>query len=545
MGVSKAIPRRWVTYVAGGLGILILLLHLWSLQRYPSPSADEAWLTSRAWAFQQTGHPFGPLDAGISDQLFSHYWLTNQWLITAIQSLVLRLTVRPGLLALRVLSLAWGGVLLAASGWSATRLFGKSVGYLSVLMLALSPAFFYSAHQVRYDVMASALAYASVACYFASCPTSRPGPDTATASRPSTRWRFCVSMLGGFLLALAIETHLNCLVFVPAIGLLVLIEDGSRFWRQPDFWGFVCGGLIGAGCYLIVHVLPSPSDFLYQFRLDIGATHQPPISSSLAKALQGFGATGALLLVAGSSLVVFVILSVPVLVRLRSKPAVQVLVLNATLIVAAALTIPNKAGHYAILLAPGLLWPAAFFLDHYRRSALGAHPWDYLSRGLVGGVLASFVLISALPLANDGTRDYQMAQSQINRQIRPGDSVIGPQVYWFGLYDHTYFSWELLFLYKRVRPDSDLEEAFAAYRPDVFIIDRSLDILISDSIDPDSRWYQYHLPRAELFDYLTEHAHLEASLPAAGYGPIQIYRISWDSAYPQQSPPPQPWQYPG
>jgi hypothetical protein len=161
---------------------------------------------------------------------------------------------------------------------------------------------------------------------------------------------------------------------------------------------------------------------------------------------------------------------------------------------------------------------------------------------MVWGAIAGFILTSALPLANDGSRDYQIAQSLVNSHVRPGDSVIGPQVYWLGLHDHTYFSWELLFLYKRVRPDSDLEDAFAAFRPDVFIIDKSLDILISDSIDPDSRWYQYHLPRAELLNYLKEHARLEASLPAAGYGPIQIYRISWDSAYPQQSPPLQPWQ---
>jgi hypothetical protein len=206
------------------------------------------------------------------------------------------------------------------------------------------------------------------------------------------------------------------------------------------------------------------------------------------------------------------------------------LVFNAALIIAAALIIPNKVGHYAILLAPGLLWPAAFFLVRDHQTAWRGRVSDYLRRGLVWGVLASFILISALPLAKDGSREYQMAQSLVDRHVQTGDSVIGPQVYWLGLHDHTYYSWELLFLYRRIHPDSTLEEAFAAYRPDIFIIDQSLDILISDSIDPDSRWYQYHLPRAELLDYLSAHARLEASFPAAGYGPIQIYRIIWGSS---------------
>jgi hypothetical protein len=540
MDPSRYALRRRLKLIMGVTGILILLLHLWSLLRYPAPSADEAWLTSRAWAFQRTGHPFGPLDAGISDQLFTKYWLTNQWLITALQSLVLRLAVTPSLPALRMLSLAWGGVLLAVCGWSATRLFGRAAGYLSVLLLALSPAFFYSAHQVRYDIMASALAYAAIACHLASRPAAGPSGDGAPAPPSQVRKRFLVGALGGVLLSLAIETHLNCLVFVPVIGLMILIDSRTRFWGQPDLWGFVCGGLLGACYYTVLHILPSPTTFWDQFRLYLGPTHQPPISNSLVGILRGLYGTGNLLLVAGSSLVLLAILSVPILARQKSRPARLALAFNATLILAAALAIPNKAGHYAILVAPGLLWLVAFFLVHYHQAAWRGRPRDYLSRALLWGLLAAFILLSAMPLATDGNRQYQTAQSEVNYYILPGDSIIGPQVYWLGLHEHTYYSWELLFLYRRVHPGSSLEEAFAAYRPDVFIIDHSLDILISDSIDPGSQWSQYHLPRAELFNYLNAHARLEASFPAAGYGPIQIYRILWSSARSLSTPCPHP-----
>jgi hypothetical protein len=119
-----------------------------------------------------------------------------------------------------------------------------------------------------------------------------------------------------------------------------------------------------------------------------------------------------------------------------------------------------------------------------------------------------------------------MTQSRINQSVQPGDTIIASQTYWLGLYDHRYYSWEVLFLYPRLFPDKTLAGAFQQYKPDLLIIDGGMNDLISDTIDPSSPWYYYHLPRAELLEYLGKHARLVTSFESDVYGPIRIYRFN-------------------
>ena len=157
MRIHLSDRRLWLL-ICGG----ILTLHLLTLLRYPPPFVDEAWLVSRAWAFKQTGHQFGQLDAGLGEQ-FAGIWTLNQWLITVLQSSVLRFFAQPDLLPLRALSLVEGFGLLVVSYWTVSRLSGKTVAICSTLLLALSRIFFHTAHMVRYDILATVLGYSSLA----------------------------------------------------------------------------------------------------------------------------------------------------------------------------------------------------------------------------------------------------------------------------------------------------------------------------------------------------------------------------------------------
>jgi len=59
------------------LGV-VLVLHLWSLPRFPGPFVDEAWFGNRAWSFVQHGNPLGTLDHGVVDRFdgSSHFFQT-------------------------------------------------------------------------------------------------------------------------------------------------------------------------------------------------------------------------------------------------------------------------------------------------------------------------------------------------------------------------------------------------------------------------------------------------------------------------------------
>ncbi|HEX7556464.1 MAG TPA: glycosyltransferase family 39 protein, partial [Leptolinea sp.] len=259
--------------------ILIAILHIWSLMRYPEVHVDEAWLISRAWAYIQTGHQFGPLDFGLVDK-FKDYWIVNEWLITVLQAAVLRLSKVPDLYLVRSLSLLLGFGLLGINFIIGKKLGGQSLAVVSTLFLALSRAFFYTAHMARYEIFAVLFAYAALAVVI--CDPGR---------------RFWSGILAGILIGLAVETHLNSLIFIPALGVIYLLDDGWGFLRKPGIWGLAVGLLIGAGYYLALHVLPDPNTFLSVNVLIFGKAYTPPLLTlNPDKILNGFSEAGMLLL---------------------------------------------------------------------------------------------------------------------------------------------------------------------------------------------------------------------------------------------------------
>ncbi len=491
--------------------VLILILHLWSLTRYPGVSDDEAWLVSRAWAFIQTGHQLGPLDDP-GFQSSPGLWTVNQWLITFLQAGVLRFFSAPSLIALRVLSLVFGLGLLGTNFWIAYRLSGKWLAVISTLLLALSRSFFYSAHQVRYDILAAFFCYLSLAIVI-----------------NNRRGRFLISLAAGAILGLAIETHLNSLIFIPTIGVYLLLEYGRKVFSRAAFWGFASGLGFGAIYYLVLHILPFPATYFNTTSLVFGQTLVPPILSlSAGKILQSFLDTGNLLLVAAGPLLIMIVIAVIFIFRRRTKPELQMLAINLTLVVSAALVIPLKNGHYAILLAPAIIWLAGIGLKKIFAWRTKQSLLRYTTRALTLGVAIGAIALSLVPLQDNGFKYYQNAQAAVNSVVKVGDSIIGPQAYWLGLYEYKYYSWENLFFYPRQVNGATLADAFAYYRPKLMIIDAELNKLIVDNVDPASQWYYNHLSRTELTAYLRDNAQL-VSEPENGTGSgILVYRLYWE-----------------
>ncbi len=489
--------------------LILLLLHAWSLMRYPAPHVDEAWLVSRAWGFFQTGHAFGMLDSGLTEHI-DHYWIVHQWLITGLHSLVLRFYPAPVLMPLRVFSLLVGLGLLAANYSIASRLLpGKHAAAISTLLLGSSLAFFHSAHLVRYDILAAALGYGALAVVLID-----------------GKGRFLTGLTAGLLTGLAVETHLNGLIFIPAIGVLILTQYGWLIWRKGMVWGYAVGCLLGLAYYLSLHYFPNPETYRTINSLVFSQTQRPPlISGNLVIMAQGLIETGRLLLVAAGPMVLLALLAVPRLLSRRKKEDVILLALNLVMISTAGLLIPNKTGHYAIYLAPiFMLLVTSFLSDFYKR------PWsgkilDYAERIIIWGAVGGAIALSLSAVSTDQYAVYQKEQAKINALVQPGEVVMGPQTYWFGLVDHRYLSWELLFLYPRLYPGSTISDAFQNLKVDVFVIDPPLQELISDQFSPSSRWYYYHLPQKELMEYLDQHAVLILGSEDEPTAQLRIYRI--------------------
>ncbi len=508
MKINFSDRRLWLLVFAA-----IFLFHLLTLMRYPPPFVDEGSLVSRAWAFKSTGHQVGMLDSGLGEQ-FAGFWTLNQWLITALQSLVLRFFAQPELLPMRILSLIEGFGLLAVTYWTAARLSGKPVALISTLLLAVSRIFIHTAHMARYDILATFLGYSALAL--------------VVNDRRSRLW---VGLIAGVLAGLAVETHLNSLIFLPAIGVYLLIEYRGRVFRKPGAWGFVIGTAIGAVIFLSLHILPYPDTYFKVNALLFSKTQAPPIlSGNLSRILEGFTDAGFLLLLGSGPMLLLGALAVPLLVRRKTSSGWELLAINIAFWLGAALLFPNSMGHYAIYLAPGFMWLVADFLVDFFHRPWQSKLWNYAYFAMVLGVVAGSLALTVELLIPNGYESYQRAQTQINGTVLPGDKVIGPQVYWLGLYNHQYYSWELLFMYSRFYKGKTLEDAVEYFRPDILILDGNNQPYISDNVDPGDRWYDYRVSRKELFDYLDRHAQ-RVSLPeeVTYYGsPVLVYRLIWD-----------------
>jgi 4-amino-4-deoxy-L-arabinose transferase-like glycosyltransferase len=478
---------------------------------FPPAFVDEGWFASRAWAFIHTGRAFGSLDAGVFDR-FEGYWTFFPWLPTLLQSLGLRLFGAPDLFPMRMTSLVFGLLLLGAVYAIANRLRGWKFGLLSVFLVSVSWSFSYSAHLARIDVIAAAFGFAAIALHL--------------NNRSSYWW---MSLLSGLCVGLAFEIHPHSAIYGPAIVALYFLD--RRCWsmvREPCLWSFVAGVSIGLAFYAALHILPYPQTYLMLNRLAFGPTHTPP----LLEPRHVFSSTvdmGRLLFLLYPLLVPLIIWAIVVLLREHSKSAKTLVVLSGVLVGAGVLLMRNKAPYYAILFTPAIdLVIAALVLE------VGQRPWqgrlgDYVRRGLAWGIcFGTAVLNLVLLLRYDFGEVYRTVQSRVNQSIQPGESIMASQTYWFGLYDHVYYSWEELVYYRRYAPDSTLEDAFREFRPDVLIVDESWDCFVTDR--PGDSPYLQHLtlPRTAMESFLSRYAYLVDEFDGGCFGPVRVYRIAWE-----------------
>ena len=504
--------REFLTRLAWPVLLLaILAFHVWSLMRYPSPFVDEAWVGARAWNFLATGQAFGDLDHGVFDQ-FEGYWTFFPFLPTVFFAGGMRWFAQPSLLGIRMVSFGSGLLLLGAIYLIARSVGGVRCGKLSVLIASLSLAFQYSSHLGRYDIFTATLGFWGLALHFVN------------GSR--NLW---VSLLSGLFIGLAFETHAHGAIYIPVILTLFLYQFRWGSFREGHFWSMLLGLSVGLLVYVGLHVLPSPRGFLAFNQVVYSPTHTPPLLT-FSPSIMVDGLADLLRLLSETHLIA--LLFVPLLfwdLSTSDEPDLRRLpIMVISLALAHALLIRTKLPYYAILITPAIDVSLAVFLlrlfeKHWIRR--GVHT---IARALVTGVmLVSPARILGLAASN-GSMNFDHVQSRLSQEILPGDTVMGSQIYWFGLYDNAYLSWENLIYFKRMNEGSDLEAAFKAFRPDVLILDQHWQEYISDGLAGEVYFQSLRLSRSEFDRFLAGmNADLLTTINDQQYGPILVYRLHW------------------
>lgn len=506
MPKTTVTKSRWITL---SMFVGIAAFHLWSLMRGPAPFVDEAWIASRAWTLIQTGEVFGPLDRGVLDRFEGHR-IVPPWAPTLVQSLGLRLAGEPSLPAARLVSLAFGMVLLMAVYAIAARLVGVGAGRLSVLLTSLSWPFLYSAHLARPDVYSAALGLTAIALHLGCRP-------------PRMAW----GALSGLSLGVGFVMHPNAAIYAPAVAALFFLEHRWSMFRRPPFWAFAAGASVGPIFHAVRHVLPHPEIYSVLGQLGLGEGYAPPVATLDPRQLaRAFSATGGRLVLFYQALLPLVVGALGVMVVRRSETDKSLLVLAAVPVLSFTLLIKSRALYYGIYFTPTIDVAVAALIAGFFRQPWRGSLRDYVGRVFVGSACLGYAAINLLPLQHSQWEAYRRVQDRIVSVIHPGESIMSVQTYWLGLYDHPYYSWEQLIYYQRYALGSTLEVAFREFRPDVFIVDKHLDFFISDPPDGSPPPYLW-LPRSRLEAFLDRQAALIGEFDDEAYGPVWVYRIDW------------------
>lgn len=490
----------------------ILIIHAWSLTRYPAPFVDEAWYASRAWALRTHGIPSGSLDAGVIDR-FPGYWTFFQWLPAMLQRLAFVTVDQPALLPVRILSLLFGAILLAGIWSIANWAGGRKAALVAVVLTSFSLPFIMSAHVARYDIMGAALGFAAIAWHLVR----------------RSRGLF-TGFLTGLCLVVAFEIHPFSMIFGFPLLALYWVESRGGFVRRRDFWAFVATVALGLAAYAWLHVFRYFDTYVTLSRIIYLPTHAPPLLTFRPGAfLSSISETAMLLLLINP-------LSFPVLVwaifdvaRSHSDREICLLVVAIALFSGLAFMINNKFVYYLILVSPAFDVIVALFLAKRATQTWRARAATTITNLAILVLVAGNLFLNALPLKADIGSEFRVVQTRVEKAVRPGEVIIGPATYWFGLHEHLYYSWEQLVYLRRYSPKLGLHEALGCLHPDILIWDRHLDSFVTDS--PGTTLYsgKLTLPRTHLQDFVLRHALLVDDFDGGEAGRIRIYRILWNN----------------
>jgi 4-amino-4-deoxy-L-arabinose transferase-like glycosyltransferase len=512
-----AIPFSLLLAVTLALGLL-------SLNRTPAPFVDEAWYANRAWAFIHTGRAFGTMDSGVLDK-YDGYWTYFPVLGTLAHAAAIW-TFGLSLYSVRLVSLAFGLVLLVAIFTVGHRFGGYRCGLVAASLTSVSSAFIYSSHLARHDILVSAFGFGAIALY-------------STDGSPAFSWR---SVLCGLAIGLAMEIHPNAIIYAPVVSALYIVEHRWSLRAvlvSRRFWGFLLGLAIGIAYFWTAHLLPYPGTYMAITTAIVGTSKTPPILlMDLGAWLESIGDVMILFLLSGPLLTPLSLAGLVLASRQRTDASMSLLVLFAALAFSTAAIISNKIHYYSILVSPAADLLAAFLVDRVlaqlspvsRRLSLAAISSSIGKSILVFGCIAASIAVSLAPMRNAPAKDFQTTLDRIAEVISPGSTVMGPQTYWFGLPpDQVYLSWEQIPFYQRYAPGATLEEAFSALRPDYFIVDKHLEQFVSEMADEQlpRNYRPLRISRAELDSYLSGNAKLVSAVETATYGDVRIYRLGW------------------
>jgi 4-amino-4-deoxy-L-arabinose transferase-like glycosyltransferase len=516
------------------LGLLAyLLISLPGLTVFPPLGEDEPWIAAAPYKLATQGV--------LGSDLFTGYYgmerhLFEQMPVFPLMQAGLFRLFGVGVAQMRALPVACGFVLLLVVFAIGRQLGGDRVGVLAlVLMVGLRVTDGIDGTGVllldrgrinRYDIAVPVFALLAL----------------LTFNRAERDRRGSLYVLAGLFTGLSGLSHLYGSFWLPVFAGLLIVRRGWCVLRQGDLW-FVLAGFAAPWLAWVGYIATGWSDFVGQMRLyaprfDLSNPNfyinnllheNGPISLDWsARTIQALPLTrvGTWTVLIGAPAAV----AVALWREHDSRGAVRTLAV-ATLAQMAMFVVLLKVKTFNYMIA---LWPLGALLLAW----MGTWLWD---RGRARARLALLTLLGlillegAIQVARARTNakqvtPYDWYESEVAGCIPPDSLVLGLQRYWLGLRQYRYRSWLLPIdltnpLYS-TQPIS-LDEALDRLNPDVILVDRQIDELMTEAAHPENPNYSLHLG-FEAFKR-RRGAKLTCVIRDHTYGTMQVYLLSKES----------------
>lgn len=489
-----------------GLGIvLVLAIHLIFLTRYPAVFIDESWNSNAVWTWLQTGTLFDSIHAGTLDQ-FGHEWLRRPYL-GSIPWLISFGTFGLGLFQARLVSWFFGLILLLATIEVGRRLYSLTTGLLAAFCLSLTAPFLSGSHYARQDIILAVFLMASF--------------GLAWEALEKEKW--WLHFLSGLVLALSIDVHENGALFIPALAALYLLTYKTTLLTKTGTWFVALGGLTGIVYFVAAHILPDPAAYftLSSFRFSaVAHDYRMPISTlniwTLLKSVDGqigiyhFYTNGLDFAIIGAGLVF--------IAYRRRRSDFFLLTLIVVSFLSFVLFQGSKPWYYAIHLYPFFMLAVAATLVALLQKK-SVEPGQTI---FVGMLLVLFLFNglahTVKPAIQNRDYNFYALADQVKADIEPGDRVLGSPMWWLGLNNYEYRSFENLNYYRFFNKYS-FTEALAEIHPDIIIVEPIYrGEFEMEGVDQEfNAFLEAHGTKLQDFTAQTD---LED-------GQIEVYRIEW------------------
>jgi hypothetical protein len=496
-----------------------VLLNICTTYAYPSLGPDEVWLLSRVTGFLKDGIPFGPVDEA-SRTPFARYWAPYPIAPVLAYSIPAILGGTESVMPLRVVSVAFMLILLAAMYSIGRTVHGPRLGAACALFGALSHQTMFAGHIVRPDIISVAFAYSGFAVYLAASTRERDnGPSSVSG------WFF---ILPGLLVGTGMLFHLRSVLFVPVPPVVALERHRARVFGRRDVYLYACGLLPPLGAYLAYQVLPSPEAYFKGMQLLLGDSRTPPAyvgPSAAARTVVAFGRYLLEFYGPGAALLppALVLLALRELRAYSAIVAITAAVTGMSLLLIAS---PNRLSMVGPAVAIDLFLATAsvhLFFEYARRS----RAVQRIRTPAVLILLALMVYFNCVRPVRTTLNNVTPQIQFVNAHIKPGDSVLGPHIYWLAARENRFIPFDVVADLGR-RGNTDLIGTLRLLRPDILIEDAMTQWYLSDLPIGDPWYDAIRIPRQEFYEILGRVGTIVAKLDLPEVEPVILYRLRWD-----------------